>query len=172
MTEEILNHFKILNLADETFHISQPIDMLLGADTYSLVFDRDGRMTSPGYPTAVNTFFGWTIIGPIQDTLSSNKSILFIQSDLSDQIQKFWSLEEVSDIQVLNPCDECVENHFLSTHSRDQNGRYIVSLPFKIEHTSPQLFSNSNRSFKSFLSLEKRLLQQCDSYNSYKKFML
>jgi len=35
----------------------------------------------------------------------------------------------------LEPEDEHVEKHFLAIHSRDENGKYVVELPFNTENT-------------------------------------
>ncbi|XP_045461089.1 uncharacterized protein LOC123671351 [Harmonia axyridis] len=171
LSQEIIKHFEHLNLADETFHISQPIDILLGADTYSIVFERDGRISSPGYPTAVNTFFGWTIIGPINEMCSSTKSVLLTQSDLGEQMQKFWSLEEGGETNIIDPVDDYVEKHFVSTHFRDESGRYVVSIPFKLDNPYPVLSFNSKRSLKSYFSIENRLMKDEASLNLYNDFM-
>ncbi|XP_044745126.1 uncharacterized protein LOC123306990 [Coccinella septempunctata] len=110
LSPEIIEHFEHLDLADKNFYLSRPVDMLLGADTYSMVFDRDGRLSSVGFPTAVNTFFGWTIIGPVQESKldSAPTSILLADSILGDTLRAFRSLEEVSEAKVLNTIDEYV----------------------------------------------------------------
>ncbi|XP_045460496.1 uncharacterized protein LOC123670941 [Harmonia axyridis] len=102
---------------------------------------------------------------------SSKKSVLLTQSDLSEQMQKFWSLEEVGETNIIDPVDDYVEKHFVSTHFRDESGRYVVSLPFKLDNPNPVLSLNSKRSLKSYFSLENRLMKDEASLNLYNDFM-
>jgi len=53
--------------------------------------------------------------------------------DIDNTLQKFWELENVQSNTKLEPEDDQVEKHFLATHSRDENGKYIVKLPFNTE---------------------------------------
>ncbi|XP_076660052.1 uncharacterized protein LOC143363338 [Halictus rubicundus] len=50
--------------------------------------------------------------------------------DLRDDWQRFWELEEVPTSAISTPQDEACEKHFQDTHRRDQEGRYVVRLPF------------------------------------------
>ncbi|GFX60137.1 DUF1758 domain-containing protein [Trichonephila clavipes] len=55
-------------------------------------------------------------------------------------INKFWELDSVSCAKPLTSLEEACEDHFVKTHSRDENGRYTVGLPF---HTPPTRLGNS-----------------------------
>lgn len=60
-------------------------------------------------------------------------------------LQRFWLQEEVPSVasQCLSPKEQECESHFLTTHSRDNSGRYVVRLPFKLE---PQRLGDSRLS--------------------------
>ncbi|GFX85040.1 integrase catalytic domain-containing protein [Trichonephila clavipes] len=49
-------------------------------------------------------------------------------------INKFWELDSVPCAKPLTSLEEACEDHFVKTHSRDEDGRYTVKLPF---HTPP-----------------------------------
>ena len=50
------------------------------------------------------------------------KYVRFLWENEAVPETKLWSLEELD-------CEE----HYVQTHSRDENGRYVVRLPFKKE---------------------------------------
>lgn len=46
-------------------------------------------------------------------------------------IQKFWESEEIPQVKPLSDDEKFCEDHFKSTHTRNEHGRYVVRLPFK-----------------------------------------
>jgi len=69
----------------------------------------------------------------------------------------------------LEPEDDQVEKHFLATHSRDENGKYIVELPFNTE--SPEFGETLQGALKRFKSVERRLQQNEQLRTQYVYFM-
>jgi len=84
-------------------------------------------------------------------------------------LQKFWELENVQSNTKLEPEDDQVEKHFLATHSRDENGKYIVELPFNTER--PQFGETLHGALKRFKSVERRLQQNELLRTQYVYFM-
>ncbi|KAJ8977829.1 hypothetical protein NQ317_011913 [Molorchus minor] len=130
-------HLSNLKLADPTFHISSSVDMLLGADVFSLLL-RNGRLSgAPGEPSALNTIFGWVMMGKVDNTcistFMSTLSSFFVSSEpaLDETLKKFWELEEIPHKSLQNPDDVLCEKIFMDTHFRDSSGRFIVNLPFR-----------------------------------------
>ncbi|XP_046388550.1 uncharacterized protein LOC124157664 [Ischnura elegans] len=80
----------------------------------------------------------------------------------------FWKLEEVPHFS-LTPQDRQCEEHFQSTHSRDETGRYITRLPFKDLH--PPLGDSALCAKRRFFGLERRLSAQPLLREKYIKFM-
>lgn len=166
---EVRSRFGNLQLADDDFDIPSPIDFLIGADLLPQLMI-DGIQSIPGNPTAVNTVFGWVLVGPTSSQPSESfATSLHVHCNISSTLQKFWETEEVSSTLHLDPLDMMVEEHFLRTHSRDKDGRYIVALPFKPNATP--LGSNRSSSHSSFERLERRLSKQPEKFNSYQNFM-
>ena len=58
-----------------------------------------------------------------------------LQPDVNDQLRKIWEIEEVPYASVLTEEKEC-ERHFVETTTLQEDGRYVVSLPFKPDSKS------------------------------------
>jgi len=125
-----------LQLADPSFSKPGPIDIILGADVYGQLIE-EGVIKGPiNSPIAQKTKFGWIISGPIRNTAKTKAVQGFhvsVDDDIYDLLRRFWTLEELPSSK--NTClsseeQEC-ENLFKTTHFRDENGRYMVKLPFK-----------------------------------------
>ncbi|GFW07384.1 integrase catalytic domain-containing protein [Trichonephila clavipes] len=76
--------------------------------------------------------------GPIDVLLGVDLTLPLLKGQtlslVSDQlINKFWELDSVPCAKPLTSLEEACEDHFVKTHSRDENGRCTVRLPF---HTS------------------------------------
>ena len=70
---------------------------------------------------------------------------------------------------LLSDDEKACEQHFLNSYSRNQEGRFVLRLPFKSKDYD---FSNSYLGAKnSFIRLEKRLHTISDLANSYHAFM-
>ena len=129
-----------LQLADEHFLTSGPVDILLGADVYpNLILEGMGVRKSCNSETlAQQTVFGWIITGstkvkaePSFDQPEPQGSTLsnFVETD--NLLKKFWEIEENSSVKCWSLEEKNCESHFKETTYREDNGRYVVSLPFK-----------------------------------------
>ncbi|GFX18216.1 retrovirus-related Pol polyprotein from transposon 17.6 [Trichonephila clavipes] len=71
----------------------------------------------------------------ISDEPRCSNSSLHSSNSVSDQlINKFWELDSVPCAKPLTSLEEACEDHFVKTHSRDENGRYTVKVT--ISHSS------------------------------------
>ncbi|GFR09279.1 integrase catalytic domain-containing protein [Trichonephila clavata] len=69
----------------------------------------------------------------------------------------------------LTSLEEACEDHFVKTHSRDENGRYTVRLSF---HTPPTRLGNSKQNaIRRLVSVERHLISNPDKYKLYRNFM-
>ncbi|XP_070853475.1 uncharacterized protein [Drosophila suzukii] len=153
-----LEVFKDLQLADTHFNANTPVDILLGSEHVWSVFT--GRK--------MYSVFGWVITSLITSN-ASNAIALTTTTDIDNTLQKFWELENVQSNTKLEPGDDQVEKHFLATHSRDENGKYIVELPFNTE--SPEFGETLQGALKRFKSVERRLQQNEQLRTQYVYFM-
>lgn len=134
-------HLRKLSLADQDPFSNHIIYLLIGADLYGLLHD---IIQGPiGTPTAQLITLDWILSGPIGNidlevgSKISVHSLNCILNLLIDSLlQKFWEIEEISSEPQLSEEDKRYEQHYLETHRRAADGRYIVRLPFK---TSPSL---------------------------------
>ncbi|XP_057340587.1 uncharacterized protein LOC130677751 [Microplitis mediator] len=130
------SHITDLELADPDFYKSGTIDLLIGADFYGRIIRPGLRAGSSSEPIAMQTMLGWTILGPVHEQSHHSPSLshhIISNAQLHDSLTKFWELEEVPEScnETLTVEEAECEAHFLTTHSRDASGRYIVRLPFK-----------------------------------------
>ncbi|GFX01657.1 DUF1758 domain-containing protein [Trichonephila clavipes] len=104
-------HLKNLKLADPNFHISKPIDVLLGAEIYADLLEGMPIFGPAGTPTAIPTKFEYILSGKIYAP-PLKESI--VNSSLNGQLSELWKLEEVpktnAKIQIPDPCEESFQN--------------------------------------------------------------
>ncbi|XP_031348314.1 uncharacterized protein LOC116174518 [Photinus pyralis] len=164
-----------IKLADENFHKSLPVDILLGAEVFWTLLCV-GQIKIKNQPILQKTHLGWifggnAILPNISNNDRSNRSVSQLNMDvINDNVKRFWEIEEIKDSQ---PCYslseiEC-ENHFLQTYSRKSDGRFVVRLPFKKDPV--MLGSSVFNAEKRFYSLEKRFSKHHDIEIRYVDFI-
>lgn len=128
-------HLAGLNLADPDPLSNDPIVMIIGVDLYSELLLDGVQKGSAGQPIAQQTILGWVLSGPTSIPTSAHRTrtVQHCSSTLSlDQaLCQFWELEEIPLKRPLSPDEQQCEEHFLATHSRRSDGRYVVNFPFK-----------------------------------------
>lgn len=160
-----------LKLADPEFNVSAPVEMLLGAELFPLILKDKRIVGSSNEPIAMDTIFGWVLMGKINfsSPLKTHSLLTSLESSLDGLVKRFWELEQVPASISVSPDDVIAEELYTSSLSRNESGRYIVSLPF---HNSEPVFKDSrNIALKRFLSLERRLLKNPALYAQYRDFM-
>ncbi|XP_050667256.1 uncharacterized protein LOC126966981 [Leptidea sinapis] len=186
-----LRYFDKLPLADLTWNIPGNIDIILGAQLFPYIYLGNKLDIGPRAPPALSTVFGYVFMGdyPSQKndniarlctkTASLNESTAsaefncnvttasFISLNLNDLIQRFWQLEELLQSEFLSPEETECENLYTSTVTRDDTGRYVVSLPFcKV----PSEHGNSRAvALRRLLALERRFRQDVKLRDNYNK---
>lgn len=171
-------YIKNIALADPYFNVSGKIDILLGADVFTDLL-LDGRIHEKNLPSAMNTQLGWVISGKLtvsenQSTLnrhhiSTNHASLKPLDTLDHTLRKFWELEELVDIRQPTAEDTACEKFYLENHSRDLNGRYIVSLPFK--DNSQPLGNSRKAAIARLMQMENKFRRNPELAENYSKFM-
>ncbi|GFS40239.1 DUF1758 domain-containing protein [Trichonephila inaurata madagascariensis] len=104
--------FGDISLTDPAFYKSGPIDVLLGVDLTLPLLKGQTLSLGKDKPLAIRSELDW-IIG-----------------------------DSVPCAKPLTSLEEACEDHFVRTHSRDENGRYTVRLPF---HTPPTRLGIQNK---------------------------
>nr|XP_012230570.1 PREDICTED: uncharacterized protein LOC105676913 [Linepithema humile] len=121
-----------------------------------------------------NRPLGWILSGPTgnQESPSEEASVLncVLTQDVNSLLQRFWEDEEISLSPPLTEEEERCERHFDDTHSRSQDGRYVVRLPFK--HAPPIDIGDSLSIVLScYNRLEKRLESRAEICSQYSDFL-
>ncbi len=112
------------------------------------------RSGPPGSPAAFETIFGWVLAGKIDSHASTHVTIVshhvsVISGD--DLLRQFWEIEEnPKDSSNLSSDERSVIQHFKDTHTRSEEGRFIVPLPKKPK--SKPLGESRSQAVRRFLS--------------------
>lgn len=167
------SYIKGLELADPKFNEPGRIDILIGAEHYfSLLLDDKRIIGSVDYPIAVNTVFGWILSGPVTSPVGADSANIFsvvTQINLDESLKRFWEVEEIPNISIKSLEDVKCEKHFESTHYRDDEGRFVVKLPFN----DKKLIFGESRSaaLKRFYYLERRFAKDEKLHHDYVEVM-
>jgi Putative peptidase (DUF1758) len=159
------SHLAGLDLADPSFNKPGPIDILLQADTTAGI--RSGVSHSP---IAQNSIFGWILSGRVAVSSTSQHVVRVHHADVTDVVlRKFWELEEMPAVKHMTPGEKVCEQHFSLTHTRNQEGRYVVQLPFKSNVCD--LGRSRETAINRWKQVERRLAKQVDRRQQYNQFM-
>ncbi|KOB73775.1 Uncharacterized protein OBRU01_06070, partial [Operophtera brumata] len=86
------DHIQGINLADQKFNVSRPVDLLLGADVYSKIMlggilrgDKDEQ------PIAQQTQLGWLLVGSMKPYYHCN-----VVLNNTEELLKFWENEDIN----------------------------------------------------------------------------
>lgn len=159
-------HIEGLTLADPQYHIPAKIDLLLGAPVYGYLMLPGLIKASPGEPVAQNTEFGWILSGPTREVpITRNISTFHLKLSLDDQLKKFFEQEEVSKERSLTQEEVACEKFYMDTYKRKEDGRFVVSLPFKVNPSS--LGSSKGQAISRLMSLENRFRKSKELKKEY-----
>ncbi|XP_028164774.1 uncharacterized protein LOC114355925 [Ostrinia furnacalis] len=174
VTDQLPSHFiencnmEYLNdlpLADLTWNVPGNIDLVLGAQLFPYIYLGNRVDSGSQAPPALSTAFGYVLMGGSQGV--NNMATSFSALALDEMVHKFWQLEELPVKGYLSQEDTICENLFASSVSRDDTGRYCVSLPFSKD---PSNLGNSRTpAQRRFMALEKKFKQDPSLQEQYNK---
>ncbi|XP_073811701.1 uncharacterized protein [Musca autumnalis] len=157
-------------LADPRFNKSRPVDILIGLDISSNIFDLAVPMRSHGSLLTHKTVFGWTVGGPVERSTQSTRQVsLFNAVALDNLLTQFWEVEETPIETLRSKEDIYCENLYKTTTSRTASGRYMVDLPFRNDE---ELGRSRNIAMAQFLRMEKILEKKPDIKDLYDKTII
>ncbi|XP_011251973.2 uncharacterized protein LOC105248729 [Camponotus floridanus] len=163
-------HISTLKLADDDPTGSSPIDVIIGADIYSQIITNGIRKGPIGQPIAQRSHFGWIISGPAQNQNVSAQTINVFHCSIERELRRFWEIEEIPRYNILSPAEEQCEKHFLTTHSRISDGRYVVRLPFKTKFPI-DIGESRSIAIRRLTALKRRLDTNPDLKSEYSAFL-
>ncbi|XP_055840650.1 uncharacterized protein LOC129908278 [Episyrphus balteatus] len=164
-----------LDLADPSFNKPGPIDILIGADKVFNIITGSSEEEAVGVPNCVPTIFGWVIAGGVPKLRSdANQEVkcftIRLLFALAFDLERFWRLEEVHWEPVLSVEEQQAEEHFVTTHSRALDGRYVVQLPFKKNYES-NLCDSFSIALSRLHSMERRFASNPELKAQYNSFL-
>ncbi|GFY77442.1 DUF1758 domain-containing protein, partial [Trichonephila inaurata madagascariensis] len=162
--------FSDLKLADPTFFKSSPIDILIGVNIALPMLKGQSLSLGDTKPFAVRSDLGWIVAGNVpSEEMFSSIAVNSIQVVTEDLVSNFWKLDSVPEASLLTSEERACEDHFIKTHVRNEDGRYVVRLPF---HSPPSKLGDSRESaIRRFNSLEHSLIKKPAIYSQYRDFM-
>jgi hypothetical protein len=112
--------------------------MLLGAEIFFDIWTSRQITLANDLPVLRETLFGWIVAGKFTTSSNNVSSVATFcgcvsntNDELLDHVKRFWELEKCQNKPKLY-LEECqVEKHFLETHCRTAEGRYVIELPTK-----------------------------------------
>lgn len=130
-------------LADPEYHIPKEVHIILGIGFMANILDR--KLGYDMFGTAlVSTHFGTVVMGKYNDNLDDEdeespeiiRTIIddTMEEKLSKMIERLWEMDCTGTGTESNRTkeQEMVEQHFMRTHRRDEAGRFVVHIPFKL----------------------------------------
>ncbi|XP_055591539.1 uncharacterized protein LOC129743526 [Uranotaenia lowii] len=162
-----------LTFADPTFHVPGSVDLIIGNEIF---FDlvRDGRIKiNNSNLTLAETELGWVVSGyvqprkpkPLPRVCQLNRK----DTELNATLVKFWEIENMPTESTLSAAEAAVQEHFKLTHTRDEDGRYQVRLPFN--HLKDQLGGSYSNAKKRLDRLMVSLARNPVRAEQYSEFM-
>ncbi|XP_039311874.1 uncharacterized protein LOC105204988 [Solenopsis invicta] len=144
-----------IRLADPDFHLPQPVDLLIGSGaTLSLFAVGQISLSNEKHDLYIQkTRLGWVIAGNATSQRPANPICHLTR--LEELISKFWKIEEVATNKSLSPEEIACEEHYQRTVSRNEDGRYIVRLPFR--KINARLGDSRVIALKRLSALERKL---------------
>ncbi|XP_055922945.1 uncharacterized protein LOC129953645 [Eupeodes corollae] len=171
----ITKPYMSLELADPSFNKPGHIDILIGADRVFDVIKFPFTSENIDVPNCIPTMFGLVIAGNIEQQrsfLTQEFRTFCTQIDFSQEfdLERFWRLEEVHSQSSLSLEEQQAEEHFVATHERTADGRYIVHLPFKPNFNS-KLCNSFGIALNRLRSMERRFIANPDLKTQYLRFL-
>ncbi|XP_065092336.1 uncharacterized protein LOC135713149 [Ochlerotatus camptorhynchus] len=89
---------------------------------------------------------------------------------LDKAIEKFWAVEEFTEILPRSQEEEDCETHFMNTVKRDNTGRYIVRYPKRMNFNN-MIGESKQTTIRRFQQTERRLERDSNLRSQYSAFM-
>jgi hypothetical protein len=168
-------------IIEVTYHVPNRIDIILGAALIPQLLSGPTIHLGRDLPYLIKTPLGHVVMGTTPSLAtsslhssqhSSTLNVCFHSvplDELHNSIQQFWVQEDVPAHHVQPKEDVACENLFLTTHTRDETGRYIVRLPVK--ETNMSLGESRTAAEQRLLAMERKFNKDPHFAQLYRDFM-
>ncbi|XP_043264280.1 uncharacterized protein LOC122404410 [Colletes gigas] len=163
-----------MQLADPNFAKSKQIDLLIGAGLFWQLLCVGQQKAGTGGLIWQKTRFGWVLGGQLNsldDRTRISTCHVISNEQLNNSLARFWELETVAldKDRPLTDATNDAEQHFRRTTRRDDDGRYLVSIPFT--NNIDQLGDSRAQAETRFAAIERKLARQPELRQEYVSFM-
>ncbi|XP_022163934.1 uncharacterized protein LOC111029283 [Myzus persicae] len=175
LAADIKDRYSNLALADPSFYVSSPIDLLLGSDVFSSIMDGRKISVDDALPSAFSSVFGWILIGPVSGDETGPRQSLPVSLTVSIEglMERFWHVEEPEVAPETFTDNGRCEQIFVDETIRLSTGRFSVPLPFRVPSSDELFGARASRdvAVRRFESLERKLSADPLLKSLYTQFM-
>ncbi|XP_065082351.1 uncharacterized protein LOC135704776 [Ochlerotatus camptorhynchus] len=162
---------KHLPLADPQFNVSHGIDLIVGAELFSILLQAEQISFSDHLRVLQKTSLGYILSGKVPTSTRAPVTCLVSTLDSLDaQVRRFWEVEDFDHGKTFTAEEQRCEAHFVKTHTRNAEGRYVVRLPVRQEML-PLIGETWPMAARRFTAVEKRFRTDDALRTSYVEFM-
>lgn len=173
--ERKIPEFGNVVLADPQFNKSSTFHLLLGVEFWAKIIREHIIHSSVGL-CAQSTTFGYVVFGSVNlgDKFELTKTILKTSINeentyvMDELLARFWELNDPIESSY-TAAEEKAESYFAETTKRNQEGRFVVRLPFN--DNILELGESRTIALKRFFQLERKLERDVELRKNYNKFM-
>ena len=166
--------FSGLTMADPEFNKSSAFHVLLGIEFWSMIIQEHLVCSKSGL-RAQKTTFGYVVFGAMNNAERNQLSAINMRvsiekrelSLMNQLLARFWELNEQSE-NSLSVTEERAESYFSETIQRDDQGRFVVRIPFVEGDIA--LGESRAIALQRFKQLERRFNRDselCEKYNDF-----
>lgn len=168
ITPVSLPHLQTWQLADPKYFTPGKIDLLLGVEVYTEIL-KDNFIK--GMPSAQETRLGWILFGRTNEENKHDNSVtMHHHLDLDNMLRNLWEIEETNK-RTFTSEERLCEEFYETTHTRAQDGRYVVKIPVK-EINLPQIIgSTRDIALRRLQTLNRKLEKNHKLKDEYTKVM-
>jgi len=173
LPHNVKGRYTNLALADPSFDVPSPVDLLLGGDIFPSIMDGRKVVVDDNLPAAFSSVFGWVLIGPVSDVDVPTYHSMPVSLTVSIEglMEKFWHVEEpVTAPESFTDEGRC-ESIFRDEHVRLPSGRFSVPLPFRAPVCDDVFAGSRDTAVRRFESLERKLSRDRKLRELYISFM-
>jgi len=168
----IKGRYADLALADPSFDITSPIDLLLGGDVFPSIMDGRKVVVDENLPAAFSSVFGWVLIGPVNNIdVPIYNSLPVSLISIEGLMEKFWHVEEPVAAPESFTDERRCESIFRAESVRLPSGRFSVPLPFRAPVSDDVIVGSRDVAVRRFESLERKLAEDHKLRQLYIEFM-
>jgi len=152
------DRFSDLALADPTFNVAAPIDILLGGDMYPSIMNDKKIIIDNSLLAAFSSIFGWVLIGSVSDVKIDPVHSLPVSltASVGRLIEKFWHVEGPVAVPENFTDEGRCESFFRDQYTRSPSGRFSVPLPFRVSVSNSIFAGSRDTAVRRFESLERK----------------